>query len=175
MRVVGYVRESADPSVGRSAFGQQEEIRRHSNEQGHQLVALCQDLRSPGQPPSRDGYISLLGVIAAGGVEAVLVPGVATFSSDAIVQEIILWDLRERGVRVVSTEQADLQLLDPLAAPEPSRMLIRDVLERVGEHTGGVGPERAGTSNPPADGDVLVRIIQADTHEQKRVGQTDDH
>lgn len=173
MRVVGYVRESPDPSDGRPAFSQQEEIRRHAGDHGHQLVALCQDLRHPGQPPSRDGYLSLLGVIAAGGVDAVVVPGIATFSSDAIVQEIMLWDLQARGVRVVSTDQTDLRLLDPEAVPEPSRMFIRDVLERVGEHAGAIGAHRIDPPGLSPDGDVLVHIIHADAAEQQRGREQD--
>ncbi len=128
-------------------------------------MAICQDLRQPGSPPSRDGYLSLLGVVAAGAVEAVLVPGIATFSSDAIVQEVMLWDLHGRGVRVLSTIEDDIRLLDPESVPEPSRMVIRDVLGRVGEHAAGMGAHRP---DPPAvlpDGDVMVQIISAEDAE----------
>ena len=170
MRVVGYVREASDPTDGRTAFSQQEELRRHAAEHGHQIVALCQDLRSPGRAPSRDGYLSLLGVVASGRVEAVVIPGISTFSSDAIVQEIMLWDLQARGIRVISTDHHDLPLLDAEIVPEPSRMVIRDVLERVGEHTSGTGAHRI--DPPPGalpDGDVLVHIIEADAAEHDRV------
>ncbi|MEE9299049.1 MAG: recombinase family protein [Acidimicrobiia bacterium] len=165
MRIAGYVRESADPSDDRPAFTQQEELRRFAGDHGHNIVAICQDLRAPGAPPSRDGYLSLLGVVASGGVEAVLVPGIATFSSDAIVQEIMLWDLQARGVRLLSTVAADLALLDPEAVPEPSRMVIRDVLERVGEHAAGLGAYRMDPPGILPDGDVLVHIIEADAAE----------
>lgn len=166
MRIVGYVREASDPSDGRTAFSQQEQIRRYASEHGHQLVALCQDLRTPGRSPARDGYLSLLGVIASGGVDAVIIPGISTFSSDAIVQEVMLWDLQARGVRVISTDPADLGLLDRESTPEPSRMVIRDVLERVGEHTTSVGAHRIDPPGILPDGDVLVHIIEADAAEQ---------
>ena len=162
MRIAGYVRESADPSDDRPAFTQQEELRRYAVEHGHEIVAICQDLRQPGSAPSRDGYLSLLGAVASGAVEAVLVPGIATFSSDAIVQEIMLWDLRGRGVRVLSTMEDDLRLLDPEASPDPSRMVIRDVLDRVGEHAAGIGAHRPDPPDVLPDGDVLVQIIAAD-------------
>jgi hypothetical protein len=133
MRVVGYVRESADPAEDHSAFAQQEEIRRHAAAHSLQVVALCQDLRTPGRPLGRDGYLSLLGVLAAGNAEAVLLPGAATLSSDLVVQEIMLWDLRSRGARVLSTDPADLDILG--AAPaDPTRQFVRDVLARVAEH-----------------------------------------
>ena len=164
MRVVGYVRESADPAET-SAFAQQEELRRHAAEHGHLLVSVCQDLRSPGAPPSRHGYVSVLGVIAAGEVEAVLVPRLSTFSSDAIVQEIMLWDLRSRGIRVVSTDPVDLRLLDDQESPSADRMVIRDVLQRVGEHAREVGSKRPGSDRVLPDSDVLVQIIAADERE----------
>lgn len=161
MRVVGYVRESADPA-GTSAFAQQEELRRFASEHGHRLVAVCQDLRSPGSPPSRDGYLSVLGVVAAGGVEAVLVPRLSTLSSDAIVQEIMLWDLRSRGIRVVSTDPVDLRLLDDEQAPGADRLVIRDVLQRVGEHAREIASKRPSPDRILPDSDVLVQIIAAD-------------
>ncbi len=166
MRVVGYVRESPDPSDGRTAFSQQEEIRRFAGDNGHRLVALCQDLQSPGQAANRDGYLSLLGVIAAGGVDAVVVPGIATLSSDAVVQEIMLWDLHGRGIQVVSTDPADLATLDSQAIPDPSRRMIRHVLERVGEHAAGIGAHRIDRPGILPDGDVLIHIIAADEAEE---------
>jgi len=170
VRIVGYVREASDPSDGRTAFSQQEQIRRHAADHGHQLVALCQDLRTPGRSPARDGYLSLLGVIASGGVDAVIIPGISTFSSDAIVQEVMLWDLQARGVQVISTDSTDLELLDRESTPEPSRMVIRDVLERVGEHATGIGAHRFDPPGIFPDGDVLVHIIEADAAEQEDSG-----
>lgn len=164
MRLVGYVRETADRSDPRSAFAQQEELRRYAADSGDLLVAVCQDTRRQGSPTARHGFISMLGVIASGAADAVLLPGVATLSTDEIVQEILLWDLRSRGVRVVSTVESDRTLLESGSEPEPARMLIRDVLSRVGEHAAEVGhlkPEPA--SPPPAD--VLIRIVGADRAE----------
>ena len=168
MRVAGYVRESADQAAGRSAYAQQEEIRRHATEHGDHLVAICQDTRVPGEPLARDGYLGLLGVIGSEAVEAVVLPGLGTLSSDQIVQEIMLWDLRSRGVHVISTDPDDLVLLDTEAGPGPTRMLIRDVLERVGEHAKGLGARRIDRPTILADGDVLVHIIHADRAEEQR-------
>lgn len=132
---MGYVRQSADPSEARPAFAQQERLRRYAAEHGHNLVAVCQDTGTAGNASRRDGYLSLLGCIAAGQVDAVLLPDLATLSSDQIVQEILLWDLRSRGVPVISADPDDLVILDAQRPPEPTRMVIRDVLQRVSEHT----------------------------------------
>lgn len=127
LRVVGYIREaSAD---GEPAFAQSEKIRRWINENGHRLVALCQDVRTPGHAVGREGLQSIVGIISAGQVDAVVVPSLITLSPDKVSQEAILWDLREYGVTVLSTEQADIpQLADP--PTDNVRLLVRDVLAK---------------------------------------------
>ncbi|MBI5157425.1 MAG: recombinase family protein [Acidimicrobiia bacterium] len=165
MRVVGYVRESPDPSDGRSGFAQQEEIRRYAATHGLSVVAVCQDLRGSAD---RDGYLSLLGVVAAGGVDAVLLPGIATLSGDQIVQEIMIWDLLGRGIRVVSTAEQDAAFLGADADPGAARMLIRDVLTRVGEHARSIGARRIDPPSILPDGDVLIHILDADAVEANR-------
>lgn len=163
MRVVGYVRESPDPSDGRSGFAQQEEIRRYAASHGLAVMAVCQDLRGS---TDRDGYLSLLGVVAAGGVDAVLLPGIVTLSADQIVQEIMIWDLLGRGIRVISTSAADAALLGIDADPGVARMLIRDVLARVGEHARTIGARRIDRPSILPDGDVLIHILEADAAEE---------
>lgn len=157
------MRESADSSDPRSAFAQQEEIRRHAATHGYTVVAICQDLR--GVSANRDGYLALLGVVAAGAVEAVLLPGVATLSSDQIVQEIMIWDLVSRRIRVLSTAETDLALLDGDADPGTTRMLIRDVLSRVGEHARTVGSIPADRPPLRPDTDVMIHLVRADAAE----------
>ena len=160
MRVVGYVRESIDPAEDRPAFAQQEEIRRYALEHGLQVIALCRDVRQPGAELGRDGYRSLLGVIAGGTADAALLPGLATLSSDLVVQEIMLWDLRSRGIKVLSTDPADLPVLAGRELDQ-SRALVRHVLARVAEHARTLAaPEPPhGAAPPPHDADgVVVRL-----------------
>ncbi len=133
MRVVAYVRESVDPAEDRSAFAQQEEIRRYAAAHGLDVVAICQDIPRPGLPAGREGYRSLLDILAAGHAEAVLLPGLLTLSADLVVQEIMLWDLRARTTRVLSTNPDDLDVLGQLPA-DATRRFVRDVLARVAEH-----------------------------------------
>jgi hypothetical protein len=161
MRVVAYVREAVDPAEDRPAFAQQEEIRRFAAAHALQVVALCQDVRSPGRALGREGYLSLLGILAAGQAEAVLLPGVATLSSDLVVQEIMLWDLRSRGALVLSTDPTDGAVL----AANPSdvtRQFVRHVLARVAEHGALAAPAKAEAALPttPAnDGAVVVSLL----------------
>ncbi len=133
LRVVGYVRETTGPQEGETAFAQSERIRRWVLDSGHQLVAVCQDVRHSGHALGRDGYRALVGIVTAGQVDAVVVASLAAFSLDKIIQEIILWELRSRGVSVLSATPEDLdELRDP---PEDrARLLVRDVLARVVDH-----------------------------------------
>jgi hypothetical protein len=163
VRLVGYIRESGDPSEGVPAFAQHEELRRHAAAEGHHLVAVCSDSRPAGNEPAREGYRSLLGVIASGSVSGVIVPGLETLSSDTIVQEILLWDLRSRGITVLSTRPNDLDILSA-EVTAPSRLFIRDVLTRVAEHgefLSATAPPRAPAIEPDADDeDVVVHLIR---------------
>lgn len=156
MRVVGYTRESAGAEDARPAFAQQEEIRRWVAAQGHHLVAVCQDSKQAGHALGRDGYLALLGTVGSGGVDAVVVPGIETFSSDQIVQEIMLWDLMSRGVRVLSTHDDDVALIGD-ADPGPTRMLIRDVLIRVAEHAETMADKPM--ERPAGGADVVIELL----------------
>ncbi len=159
MRVVAYVREAADPAEDRPAFVQQEEIRRFAAAHALQVVALCQDVRSPGRALGREGYLSLLGVLASGNAEAVLLPGIATLSSDLVVQEIMLWDLRSRGARVFSTDLADADVLSGVP-PDANRQFVRHVLARVAEHgaLAAATPAAPAPASPVEDG-VVVSLV----------------
>jgi len=167
LRVASYVRESADRTVDRTAFAQQEELRRHAAAHGLQIVAVCQDSRHDGRTLGRDGYRSLLGVIHAGNVDAVLLPGLDTLASDLVVQEIMLWDLRSRGVRILSTDPEDVAVLGSKQA-DPARMLIRDVLARLGEHTEMIASAPAPRISKPAedDTDIVIMLVEDKVEEK---------
>jgi hypothetical protein len=186
VRIAGYVREPADPSADRPAFAQQEELRRYALEHGHDLVAVCRDAREPGHALGRSGYRSLLGVIATGAIDAVVLPGLEALSDDQILQEIILWDLRSRRVRVLSTRSADDSYLGS-GDPGPARMLIRDVLARVAEFAAfaagptprettddslaGDSPERAVPESRVDGGDVVIELDAADDGRHSAIGE----
>lgn len=161
MRVVGYVRESAGAEDARPAFAQQEEIRRWVADRGHQLVSVCQDRSGDGHHPlDRHGYLAVLGIAAAGGIDAVVVAGVETLSDDHIVQEILLWDLRARGVKVVSTREDDTAVVGD-EEPGATRMLIRDVLARIEEHARMLAEHPATRTRPVGGAEVVVELLAA--------------
>ncbi len=156
MRVLAYVRESADSADERTVFAQQEDIRRYASKHGLQVVAVCQDIRIPGQAFNLDGYRSLLDLLDSHDAEAVLLPGLVTLSSDVVLQEIMLWDLRSRRAQVISTDPEDLPALETRPS-DPTRLFIRDTLARVAEHMDTVAnpPLRLA---PPQES-VLIHLI----------------
>jgi len=171
VRLVGYVREGPGPIDNDTPYAQSERIRRYATEGGHQLIAMCQDVRQPGHSLGRDGYVAMLGIINTDQVDATVIGSVASLSADAITQEILIWDLRSRGVRVISTEESDV---DILAEPplDPSRRLIRDVLARVRDHLSALeppGPPPLAIREPPAlqEGDVIIELVPAADEERR--------
>lgn len=130
MRVVAYIRETSSPEEGEPAFAQSERIRSWARTAGHELIAVCQDVRQEGHQIGRNGYRTLLSIIAAGSVDAVVVASLATLSLDLVVQEVMLWDLQERQVTLLTANPDEVGLLSD---PPPNRAMVRHVLTRVNE------------------------------------------
>ncbi len=171
MRVVGYVREIPGPETEATAFMQAERVRRWVARNAYQLVAICQDGGSPGDPASRNGYRALLGIIAAQQADIVVVPALQALSVDKITQEIMLWDLRTRGVAVVATEEADIAALAEPPA-DPARLLVRDVLHKYAQYRVllGSGPaaQRPFPTEQPVDDDVLIELVPVEEEQPPR-------
>lgn len=153
MRVVGYVREAPGPQEGETAYAQAERIRRWIADAGHQLVAVCQDIRTPGRELGREGFRALLGIVSAGQVDAVILPELDSLSPDLVTQEIMLWDLRRRDVRVVTTLEEEIGFLEDPPA-DNSRLLLRDVLAKIGDYLEGI----EGVDSAPPPTPALVRV-----------------
>jgi len=160
VRLVGYVRESTAPSETDSAYAQSDRIRRTAADGGHSLVAVCQDVPRPGVEQARDGYLALLGVVDAGQVDGVVVSSLSALSADMMSQEIAIWDLRRRGVVVVSADPAEVA--DLAHPPEDrSRLLVREVMARMDSYRlslDQLAPPVAVDHPPP---DVTVELITA--------------
>jgi hypothetical protein len=111
----------------------------------------------------------MIGVIATGEAEAVLVPSLDALSPDKVTQEIMLWDLRARNIAVLSAAETDLELLsDP--PPDSLRILIRDVLAKVVDHVGMVGAGAIPLSEPKAPSlPPIEEVEQADDYDESGV------
>jgi hypothetical protein len=162
VRVLGYIREAVNPEYGDSAFAQAERIRRWVTRNGYTIIAMCQDPAGG----SRDGFRTLLAIVAAGDSELVVLPSLATLSPDKITQELMLWQLRSRRIPVASADEADLEALaDPPL--DPARLLIRDVLHRLDDYRDVLRPAArplpapAPTEQPATEPDVLIEMFDA--------------
>jgi DNA invertase Pin-like site-specific DNA recombinase len=160
MRVVGYVRELFAPEDADPAFVQGEAIRSWVRKSGHNLISVCQDVRQEGHSLGREGYQALLGILAGNGADGVVVPALTALSPDLMTQEIMIWDLRRRGVTVMSIDEADHRLL---LTPTKERLLMRDVLARLEEYHEWAYPagqeEEAGDEE--SGDEVVVELIPA--------------
>lgn len=174
MRVVGYIREAS--VAGEPAFAQSEKIRKWINEHGHRLVALCQDVRTPGHAVGREGLQSIVGIISAGQVDAVVVPSLSTFAADKVSQEVIMAALRGNGVTLMSAAPDDLnQLSDPPA--DQVRLIVRDVLakhSRFEEILKLPAPAEVVTEIIPIDAapDVVIELVPADPADALPAGRS---
>ena len=161
MRVVGYVRELFAPEDTDPAFVQGEAIRSWVRQSGHNLISVCQDVRQEGHGLGREGYQALLGIVAGKGADGVVVPGLTALSPDLMTQEIMIWDLRRRGVTVMSIDEADHRLL---MTPTKERLLMRDVLARLEDYHEwaypAVAEEEEETEGGSGD-EVVVELIPA--------------
>jgi DNA invertase Pin-like site-specific DNA recombinase len=161
MRVVGYVRELFAPEDSDPAFVQGEAIRAWVRKSGHNLISVCQDVRQEGHGLGREGYQALLGIIAGKGADGVVVPGLTALSPDLMTQEIIIWDLRRRGVTVMSIDESDQALL---MSPTKERLLMRDVLARLEDYHEWAYPavaEEDAEDDERGGDEVVVELIPA--------------
>jgi len=158
MRVIGYVRDAPGPDRGEPVFAQSELIRRWVAHNRCQLVAICQDTPTGDTTGDRAGFRALLGIVSAGHIDTVLVPDLTALSADLMAQEIMLHDLRLRGVNVISTDDADLPALSE-PATDPARLLIRDLLTKQHAYREIFADGYDDAGEPDADGDVLIELI----------------
>lgn len=170
MRIVGYVRQGAGRTDADSAFAQSERVRRWVRDTGHDLVAICQDsgpLGSASDELDRPGYRALLDIVRADDADAVVVGSLGALSSDVVLQEIMIADIRSAGATVIATDEADIAIL--LDADEDHvRMIVRDVVDRVIDYrarfTDTGAQERRPDDHDGGDDDgsqhVVIRLIE---------------
>lgn len=130
MRIAGYIRERPPAAGGEPAFAQAERIRRYAADHAYDLVTVCQDAATPGRTDATAGFRALLAVVASGAVDTVVVASVDALGDDVETQEVLAWELRRRGVPIVSSRSSDDGILDD-ANPDQTRQTARRVLERV--------------------------------------------
>lgn len=131
MRAVSYLRVSGRGQVAGDGFPRQREaIETYAKGAGLELVAEYRDegVSGTNELADREGLAALLDRIESNGVRVVLVERADRIARDLMVGEVILSQLRERGVRVLDSSGVDLA-----DDSDPTRKLIRQVLGAVAE------------------------------------------
>jgi DNA invertase Pin-like site-specific DNA recombinase len=157
MQVVAYVRELPGQQQSDTAFAQTERVRRWVRDTANELIATCED-RTASAPSDRPGYRALVEIVRSGGVDAVVIAALDALSSDKVLQEIILSDLRAAGVTVISTDVADHVLLHD-NPDDHLRMVVRDVVAKVTEYRDAYGT----ASDEEADIETLIPLSRKHT------------
>lgn len=137
MNIVGYVREAPGRGQSDTAFAQGERVRRWALDTGNHLVATCQD-HGPEAVTDRPGYRAMIDLVRSGSADAVVVASLDALSPDKIVQEIMLVDIRTGGATVISTDEADHELLAN-ADGDHTRLVARDVVAKVADYRAAYG------------------------------------
>ncbi|MCB1246184.1 MAG: recombinase family protein [Acidimicrobiia bacterium] len=164
MRLAGYVRQMLGKTDPDTAFAQAERIRRWARDTDNDLVAMFEDPPATVTRGDRPGYRSLLEVVRAGRVDAVVVGSLTALSPDLVTQEIMITDLRRAGATVVATDDHDVTALIG-GDGDHVRMVVRDVLTRVLEYRSAFGLAddeiEAGDVSAVSDEDrdVVVRLF----------------
>ncbi len=160
MRVVGYVRETPGSDSADTAFMQAERVRRWVARNGYDLISICQDGSISGD---RDGFGAVMGIISSGQADIVVVPTLEALSPDKVTQEVMLFELRNTGISVASTEESDLLALS-VPPIDPARLFIRDVLEKAQllNHIEFAAPIEMPAQNPePESPDVIIEFVES--------------
>lgn len=155
MRIAGYVRQAPGLSDPDPAFAQSERVRRWARDTGNELIAVCQDHHSAAAHTDRPGFKALLDIIRAGNADAVVVANLDALSPDKITQEIMISDIRRTGATLIATGEADLEILRS-GAEDHTRMVVRDIVERVSEYRDAFG--LSGSDEPVVDASAVDNV-----------------
>jgi len=131
VKAIGYIRVSTEAQAGEDRYGpdvQRDAIRKYASAEGVDLARICEDLGVSGGLEHRPGLAAVYEALDAGDVGAVIVYRLDRLARDLRLQENILFDLRKKGVELISVSEPDL------CSAEPERVLLRQVLGSFAEY-----------------------------------------
>jgi hypothetical protein len=138
MKIAGYVRQTPGRADPDTAFAQSERIRRWVLDTANELIAVCQDHHASSAAMDRPGFKALLDIVRSEAADAVVVANIAALSPDMMTQEVMLQDIRAAGATIIATDESDIEALGT-GGHDHARMVVRDVLARIGEYRSAFG------------------------------------
>ena len=123
-KAFGYLRVSSKGQEGGDGFERQKKaIKDYAKAHNLKLGTIYEEVVSGTTfPLERPIFTQLLEALLVNGTKVVLVENLSRLARDLMVQETILRDFENRGLRVISVNEPDL------ATDDPSRRMIRQVL-----------------------------------------------
>jgi DNA invertase Pin-like site-specific DNA recombinase len=128
-RAYGYIRVSGPGQIeGHGLQRQRDAIEAYVNTHGIELVEIFADAGVSGTNDlaDRPALGQLMISIEGADVSAVVIEKLDRLARDLIVQEAILADLRQQGVRLISVAEGE-----DLASDDPTRTLVRQIMGAV--------------------------------------------
>ncbi len=131
-QAIAYLRVSGQAQVeGHGLQRQREAIEAYAKAHGMELVGTYADEGVSGTTDldSRPGLGALMHRLESNGVRCVVVEGLDRLARDLMIQEIILGDMAQAGVELVSTKEGE-----DVGSPDPTRVLVRQVLGALAQY-----------------------------------------
>lgn len=128
-KVISYCRVSTDNQKKEGTINLQvEEIRDYCKKKKMSLVKVFSDDGVSGGLEDRPALVDLFDYLDENEVEAVVIYRLDRLARDLIIQENLIKDFEKRGIKIISTQEADLDSKDP------TRILIRQLLGGVAQY-----------------------------------------
>lgn len=131
VKAFAYLRVSGKGQVDGDGFPRQEQaVRRYALGMGWKIAQVFREQGVSGTKEwdARPAWMEMLGRITANGVRMILVERLDRLARDLMVQEHIIEDLRQRGIRLVSVHEPDL------CSEDPTRKLMRQIMGAIAEY-----------------------------------------
>jgi len=123
--VYGYLRVSSKGQLDGDGFPRQlAAIRKYTAERDMRIVQVFEERAVPGKTEwaHRPAWTEMLSKIGSNGVKAILIERLDRLARDLMVQELIVADLRKRGIALASTSEPDL------GSDDPHRVAMRQMM-----------------------------------------------
>jgi DNA invertase Pin-like site-specific DNA recombinase len=130
-KAFAYLRVSGKGQVDGDGFPRQlAAIQQYAKTQDLEIVDVYREKAVPGATEwdNRPAWLAMTDRIIKNGVRAIIIERLDRLARDLMVQEHIIADLRQRGVKLVSVYEPDL------GSDDPTRVLMRQIMGAIAQY-----------------------------------------